>query len=104
VRYDSLVLTFGTEPTAVVCAEFRLSYARSADPQTGTLELVITDGPDDATATSAPLARKTLTIDEFAALGTSEVINLEDLNIALVLVESQRGGIVRRAAKWTGRR
>ena len=58
IGYDSLILMFGTEPTAVVSAEFRLTYERSAEPQTGTLELVITDGPDDATTTSAPLARK----------------------------------------------
>ena len=43
-------------------------------------------------------------MDEFVALGASEVINVEDLNIELVLVESQRGGIVRRALKWTGQR
>ena len=36
-------------------------------------------------------------MDEFAALGTSEVIKVENLNLELVLVESQQAGILRRA-------
>ena len=65
---------------------------------------MITDGPDNETATKPTLARETLTMDEFAALGTSEVIKVENPNLELVLVESQRVGIARRAAKWTGSR
>ena len=105
--FDSLILTFGTEPV-VVSAEFRLTYGRLAAPETGTIELVITDGPDNTTIGTLPLvrplARKALTIDEFVDLGTSEAINVEDLNIELILVDSQRGGILRQAAKWSGRR
>ena len=58
VRYDAVILTFGAEPNAVMCAEFKLTYGRFAEPQTGTLELVITDGPDNATTTKPTLARK----------------------------------------------
>src|SRR5262245_22788850 len=84
--FDSLILTFGTEPT-VVSAEFRLTYGRSTSPQGGTIELLITDGPENSTAgkppLAPPLARRPMTMNEFVALGQAEAIDLEELNIEL---------------------
>jgi hypothetical protein len=97
-QFESLVLAFGTEP-ANLNAEFRLTYDRSAQPQSGTIELMIAPGPANAT-TSTPLARKALTFEEFLALGTSDSIKIEELKLELDLVASQRQALVRRAEKW----
>jgi hypothetical protein len=100
-EFDSLILTFGTEPV-VFSAEFRLNYRRGAEPQTGTLELLIWQGLADNATTSMPIVRRPMTLDEFAALASSPAINVEPINTELILVESQQGGIARRAAKWGG--
>src|SRR6185436_8635629 len=92
VKVDTLALRFGQEPTVTVTAQFNLTHGRFDDPRTGTMELVVLQGHDDQAA-SIPLARKPLTLDEFAALGTSEVIKVEELNIELELVDAQRQAI-----------
>jgi hypothetical protein len=102
--FDSLILRFGSDPV-VYSAEFRVNYRRGADPQTGTLELLIWEGlADDAVTTSAPVLRRALTPDELVALANSPSINVEPANVELILVESQQGGIARRAAQWSGQR
>jgi hypothetical protein len=85
-------------------AEFRLTYGQFDQPQTGTIELLIMQGPpEDVTTTSAPVARRVLTIDDLAALGRSDVINVAELNVELELVASQQQALGRRAEKWSGR-
>lgn len=89
-----------------LAASIPVLYAQvvPTEPETGAIELLIAHGPEtETTPDSTPLARKALSADEFAALGTSEVINVEELNVELELVASQREVLVRRIAKWTGR-
>jgi hypothetical protein len=100
-EYDSLILTFGTDPV-VVSAEFRLNYRRGTEPQGETVELLITQGPPDAVPPGTPIVRRPLTMDEFVSFASSPVINVEPANIELILVESQQGGIARKAARWKG--
>ena len=101
-EFDSLILTFGTEPV-VFSVEFRNNYRRGADPKTGTLEMLIRPGLADAATTSEPVVRRALTMDELVALADSPVINVEPVNIELIMVESQQGGIARKAARWSDR-